>query len=253
MQRVAELVKQRLRIRPGDQDDLAWCAFEEVAVVRNQGGDHLRKAFLGAIAAHPGPGPFTRPGVRIEVKQPHLATRRVVDPPHANIRVVDRHVRCRGKRQTEQFPGRPEHPLPQLIELQVRFQFVFIQVEFCFAHFLGVITVVPRFDPDARAFRVGQCLHVRHFLAHPRHRRGPHRFEQFHRPVRGSGHGVFEAPVRVGLVAEQLGPFGAQGQDFADHRFVIARARMIPAADEVAPDLLAQVAPRRVGEKRFHA
>ena len=57
----------------------------------------------------------------------------------------------------------------------------------------------------------------------------------------------------VGGVAEQRGPLGAERQDLGDERLGVALVAVVAAGDEVAPDLLAQVAARRVGEERLDA
>ena len=253
MERVAELVEERDGVVPRDEDRLAGRALHEVCVVGDDGGDRALEALLVAVGVHPGPGVLACPRVGVEIPEPHQRAGRVGDLEHAHVRVVDGDAVDRGEGEAEQLPGHPEHPLAQLLELEVGLHLVLVEVVLCLAHLLGVIAVIPGLDLDLRALLVRDRLHVGDFLADAGHRRLPHRLHQLQGPLRGAGHRVLQPPVGVGPVAEQLRPLGAQLQDLRDDRVVVVGVAVVAAAVEGAPDLLAQVAAVGVGEERLHA
>ena len=191
--------------------------------------------------------------IRIEVPQPHELARGIVHTPNAHIGVVHGHG-ARGEfreAHAEQFARHVEHALPKLLELQIGFQFVGVEVVLRLADFLRVVAIVPGLDADPGALRVGEFLHVGDLFANPQHGRLPHGFHEFHGPFRRSCHRVLETPVRVCRVAQQASPLGAQLQDLADQRVVISRVAVVAAVDESAPDFLAQLTARGVGEEGF--
>jgi len=163
-----------------------------------------------------------------------------------------RHVADLGEGEAVQLAGGPVHGLAHLLQLQVRFHLVLVEVVFGQAHFLKVVAVVPRLDGDPGALGVGDLLHHRHFLMHAGHGRLPDAQHQVHRLVRGAGHLVGRDPVGVGRVAEQAGALGAQLEDLGDDGVVVVRVAVVAAHDPHPPALLAQGAIAGIGDERLH-
>ena len=255
MQRVPELVEERPRVVPADEDGLAGFALHEVGVVGNDHRHVVVEVPLAPVLVHPRAGSLSGASVRVEVPEANVLSRRVRDPKDADVRVVDgdRAVRQRRKAQAEELPRNPEHALPQLLQLQVRLHVVLVQIVLRLADPLRIEAVVPGRDADARSLAVGDGLHVGDFLVHARHRRLPHRFHQPDRALRRLGHRVLQPPVRVRRIAEKLGALCAELEDLRDGGVVVARAAVVAAHDEHPPHLLAQVAAGRQGQERIDA
>ncbi len=170
-----------------------------------------------------------------------------------DVGMVDGHALDGREAEAEELARHPEHPLPQLVELQVGLHRVLVEVVLRLADLLGVVAIVPRGDPDPGALLVGDRLHVGDLLVDAGHRRRPDRLQERHGPGRGLRHRVLEPPVGVGLVAEQLRPLGAQGQDLGDDGVVVLRVAVVATVHEGTPGLLPQVAPARVGQEGLDA
>ncbi len=257
---MAELVEEGGRVLPADQQRLAGRPLHEVRVVGHDRRDHSVKAFLRAVLVHPRARLLVLAGVRIEVPEPDVLALAVLDLEHADIGMGDRYGAGGNRREVEveQLPGDPEHPFAQLLELQVRFHLVGVEVVLGGADLLGVEAVVPRLDLDFRravrgALLVGDRLHVGDLLVDSRDRRRPDRLHQPHRVLGRLRHRVLEAPVGMRRVAEQLGPRRTQLQDLRDQLVVVVRVAVVAATHERAPGLLAQVAAGRVLEEGLDA
>ena len=175
----------------------------------------------------------------------------VGDRPDGDIGVINGHRAGRQglEAQTEQFLRHEEHAFTELVELQVGFELVGVEVVLGLADLLRIEPVVPGLDGDLVALGVRDTLHVGDLFTHPRGGGFPDRFHQFHGPLRGSRHGVLEPPVSMRRVPEQARPLGAELQDLADDRIVVARIAVVAATHELAPHLFAQVATGGVGEE----
>ena len=91
MQRVAELVKERPGIVPGDQHGLARRALDEVRVVRADDGLLAVQSLVAAVHGGPGPRALARARKRIEVPQTDvLAGLLIRHLPDGDIGVEDR-------------------------------------------------------------------------------------------------------------------------------------------------------------------
>ena len=169
------------------------------------------------------------------------------DSPGAElIRAIRKIARCQQRLVTigieiEKLTGDPEHCLAHLIELQVRFDLVLVQVELCLPHFLHIKAIIPGLDLDLCTFIVGKRLHVGDFLLNATHRRGPDLFHQFHRVFRRLSHRVLEAPMRMRRISEQLCTFVTKLHDLRDHLIVISRISVISAVDEHSISFFAKV------------
>jgi hypothetical protein len=253
VQRVAELVEERVRVVPRDQDRLPRLPLHEVRVVGDDGRDVAVEALLVAVGVHPGAGLLARTRVGVEIPQAHLLAGRVGDLVDAHVRLVDGDAVDGAEAEAEELARHPEHPRAQLLELQVRLDLVLVEVVLRLADLLRVVAVVPGLDLDLRTLLVRHRLHVGDLLADAGDGGLPHRLHQLHRPLRRAGHRVLEPPVGVSLEAEEFRPLGPQLEDLGDDRVVVLGVAVVAAAVVGAPDLLAQVAPVRVGEERLHA
>ena len=251
MQRVTELVEQRHSIVPTDEHRLAGLALHEVGIVGDEGGDLAVEALLFAIGVHPRAGLLADAGVGVEVPEADMLAREVADRPDRDIGVVDRYgARCeRLEDEAEELLRHEEHAFTELVELQIGLELVGVEVVLGLADLLRIEPVVPGLEGELDALGVGDTLHVGDLLTHPRNGGLPDRLHQRHGAFRGASHGVLETPVRMRRVAEQSRTLGAQLQDLADDRVVVARIAVVAAAHELAPDLLAQVATGGVGEE----
>ena len=257
MQGVAELVKQRGGVGPGNEYGLAGLALHEVRVVRHDGRHGLTvHALLVAVGIHPGPRVFAGAGVRVEVPEAHLlAGGFVVHLPHLHIRMVHGYIGHGHEGEIEQLAGYPEHSLAHLIELQILFHLVLVEVVAGLAHLLGVVAVVPglKFEVGGSTLLFGQGQHVGHFLVHAGHGGFPHLLHQLHSGFGRFGHGVVEAQVGVSGVAQQLGALGPQLQNLGNDGVVVVCAAVVAPVREHPPGLLAQLALVRIGQERVDA
>ena len=255
MQRVAEFVEERRGVGPADERRLARLALHEVRVVRDDGLHLAVEALLVAVRVHPRARALALARVRVEVPQAHEPALLVGDLPDLHVRVIhgDRAFLDRREGEAEQLLRHVEHAVAQVVELHVRRDLGLVEVVLVLADFFRVKAVVPRLDLDARAFLVGDGLHVRDFLVDPRRRRRPHGRHERHGAIRVLGHRVLEPPVRVRLVAEELRPLAAQCEDLRDRRVVVRRAAAVAAVHEHAPDLFTQRAVSGVREERLDA
>ena len=239
---MAELVKHGGRVVPRDQHRFSRFAFHEVGVVGHDRHDLGPELFLRAVLVHPGAGALAGACVGIEVEQPD-ALAVAPDLVDAHVGVINRRIVDLDEAQVIERTRHPEHGLAHLFELQILADLGLIEIVFRIAHFLRVIAVVPRFDLDPGTLAVGERLHVGDFFAYAHDRRLPHLHHQSHRGVWRFGHVVGQDPVRVAGKAQELGAFGAQLQDFGNHRLVVVSARVITPHRPHAPALFAQVAP----------
>ncbi len=253
VQGVAELVEHGHRVVPGDQHRLARRRLHEVGVVGDDDRHRAIQLLLRAVVAHPGAGVLALAGVGIEVPVADVLALAALDLIDRHVGVVDRQAVHLGEGEAVHLAGAPEHGAADVVELQVRLHLVHVDVVLRLAHLLGVVAIVPRRDLDAGMLLVGDGLHVGHLLVHARDRRRPHPQHQAHGRVGGLGHLVLELPGGVVGEAHQLGLLGPQRQDARDDGLgVVVGVLVVAAGVEGAPDLLAQVAPVRIGQERVH-
>ena len=253
MERVAELVEERARVVPADEDRLSVLALHEVRVVADDRGDRALEPLLGAIGVHPRAGALAGTRVGIEVPEADvLAARLVLHLPDADVGVVDLDAGDGREGEAEELTGDPEHPLAELLELEVLLHLALVEVVLRLADLLRVEAVVPRRDLALRAALVRERLHVGDLLAHARDRWRPDLLHQRHRALGRLRHRVLEAPVGVRRVAEELRALGAELEDLGDDLLVVAGVVVVAAVDVALPHLLAEIVARRVGEERLH-
>ncbi len=250
VERVSEFVEQRARVVPADEHRFAGLALHEVRVVRDDRRDVAAEPALVPVLVHPRARFFAWTRIGIEIPEPDVpAARLVFHFPDAHVGLVHLDVIDRRERETEELAGDPEHGLAQFLETEVRLHVVLIESVLRLADFLGVIPIVPRRDRALLAFFVRDGLHIGDLLANARHRRSPHRLHEGHRLLGRLRHAVFDAPVRVRLVSEELGAFGAELQDLGDDLTVVVGVAVVAAAHEVVPDFFAQVVAVRIREE----
>ena len=148
--------------------------FHEVGVVGDDRRDVAREALLRSVVVHPGARTSCRAGHR------DRSTRGRRAGPLAAPRIHGRRAgrpadRSTGRTRSRRAGRRPRTCLAQLVELQIRFHLVFIEVVLRLAHLLGVVAIVPGLDLRCRgASTSARRLHVGHFLV----RRAPWRRAQ---------------------------------------------------------------------------
>ena len=141
--------------------------------------------------------------------------------------------------------GRGHHGL----ELEVGLEFGVVQCIARLAHLLGVVAPVPGGNGDAVTPCIGHGLQGIAFGQGLGARRGPDPLEQFgHRGGRAR-HAVDQRVVGKVRVPVQPRQLGAQLQDRAHHRVVVASRLELTAARPGVERPLAQVAPFAVGEE----
>ena len=255
MQRVAELVEHRHGVVPRDEDGLAGLGLHEVGVVRHDRVDRTVEPLLRPVGVHPRARVLARARVGVEVPEADVLAALVLHLVDGDVLLVDgdrgrgRHL---GEREAVELPRRPEHPLPELVELEVELHLVHVEVVLRLADLLGVVAVVPRSDLELRVLLVRDGLHVVDLLVYARDGGGPDLHHQAHRLLGRLGHRVVEAPVGVRREAEELGALCPQAEDLGDALAVVVRVLVVAAAVVRPPDLLAQVAPVRVGQEGVH-
>src|SRR5215213_6729303 len=84
--------------------------------------------------------------------------------PNGHVGVKDRYIGYWGKREAEYLSRDEEHGVPDLVELEIRLDFVLIKIESRLANLLHVEAVIPRLDRDLCSRFVSKSLHIRHFF-----------------------------------------------------------------------------------------
>src|SRR5690349_19099376 len=99
MEGVTELVEQRVRVAPRDQNRLPGGSLHEVRIVRNNRRNRAFERLLGAVLAHPGAGSLTWACIRVEVPEADTHA-----PPGD---LVDRDIRMVHRDVADSFEGEP--------------------------------------------------------------------------------------------------------------------------------------------------
>ena len=235
---MAKLMEVCLSVIPGNQRWLTFRSFHKVRVVRRQNVFVTIKGSVSAIGSCPGAGAFTLTSERIQIPQTNQFTGILIGHfPYFHIRMEYRYRarRNRFKVKVEQASGDIKHGFAQFIQLQVLFHLIGIEVVFRETNFFGVKTIIPGFNFDVRTFGIGNGLHVGYFFLNPGECRWPHFHHQCHGIFRVLRHAVFETPLSVVIVTEQLNAFMAQGKNLFDDVVVIKLVAVITAVVIGAP------------------
>ena len=174
------------------------------------------------------------------------------DFPDLNVWVESSNVVELAILESVQFARRPHHAFDQFAHLHVRLHFIEVQIVLFLTHFLGIVTVVPRFDRDPGVFTISNRLHVGDLLFDAGDCFWPDFHHQFHRHFRLLGHSWFKLTVSVSFVAQQLRPFRTQLQDRRNNLVVVVFISVVTPVVVVAPDLFAQLAVVRICQERIH-
>jgi hypothetical protein len=173
---------------------------------------------------------WTREKVDVEERQ-WLAVG-IEDVEHAHVRLVDRDVVPLLERDPIQLRGGEEDAVLQdVIDLEVRPDLAFIEIEFVLAHLLGVELPVVRLKGEAALLLVDQLLHPRRLGACFRGRRGDHVGHQLDGVPRRFRHLIVEVVVGVARVAEELGALRAELGQAGDDGLGVVVAAVIAAGD----------------------
>src|SRR5690625_766078 len=209
-------MEERSRVVPRDQGDLPRCALDEVLIVRDDRRDLAIEPLLAPGGGHPGARPLTRPCEGIEEEEPDMVTRRLVGHlPDPDIGMVDGHILGGSELEIEELARDPEHPLSELLELEVGLHLVLVELVPLAPDLLGVVEVVPGLDRDLLAPRclglsIGYRLHIGDLLADSLDRWTPDRFEELHGILGRLRHRRLEPPMRMGLITEELRALSSQ-------------------------------------------
>ena len=78
----------------------------------------------------------------------------------------------------------------------------------------------------------------------------PYGLHQLHRSLGRFSHRIFETPVSVGFVSEQVRTLGPELKYLCDDAVVVVVVLVVTTIDEHLPDLLSKIAARGIGEER---
>ncbi len=253
MQRVAELVEQRLGVVEGEQRRLAGGRLVEVHHVDDQRPDVALELLLVADRRHPGAAVLGGAREIIAEEQPHVAAVLAAHLPDPHVVVPDRNAGERREGQAEQPVRGVEGGLDDAVELQVGLDRGLVDVVARLAQLLRVGAPVPGREREVLAFLLHQLLHGVAVGERAPARRGPDPVEQAAHGLRRLRHRVVEPVLREGLVAQQPRALGAQRHHLGDDRLVVGFAAAVAARDPGAERLLAQVAARGKLQERLDA
>ena len=167
--------------------------------------------------------------------------------------MVDRHVGARLEAQPEQALRAIESRGDDAPQFEVRLDLVVVDGITLAADLLGPEAPVPGFDLSRRFTLCGPHFEQGLALALDSGQRPrPDLGQQALHRASAAGHGVGQRVVGVAGMALQACLLLAQAQDVAHGLAVVVLAGVFAATDPGSPDLLAQIAPLREGQKRNH-
>ncbi len=167
--------------------------------------------------------------------------------PNRNIRVKDRNVLYRRKGEIEELAGNEKHCIPDLVELQILFHLVGVQVITLFSDLFHVVAIIPWFDRYFCAFFICQSLHIADLFFYTFDGGCPYCFQELHCTFGRFGHRIFKPPMGMRLIAEHFCPLSTKLEDFGDRRVVIGRTAAVATINEHLPDLFPKVSTLRIG------
>ena len=235
---VAELVEQGLGVVERDQDRLAAFGLDEIVVVRAEGVLLAVKGRMRPVGRHPGPGALAGAGIVVGVVQADRPAG-VLDLIDGDVRMEDRHG-ARGQffeGEAVQATRHLERAGAHVVELEIGFQLILVEVVLLLPDLLRIVEVVPRLDVVT-----GDRAHVGDLFRHPRLGGGPDAVHQIHGRARGLRHRVLHPPFGVVAEAQQTGAVLTQLHDLGDGRIGVVAVAVVAAVDEFAPDHFAQAA-----------
>ena len=249
VQRVAELVEEGLHLVKGQQRGLRLGGLREVHHQRHQRAglfavDHLRTAVLG----HPGARVLRGAGEEVEVEHRQEVALLVGHVVGRHVGVVDLDLLVGRKVEPVELVGQQEDTLLHVLELEVGLHHLVAQGILLVLVLLAVVGPVPRHQLTLEPLRGGIGVQCGVVLVGVGLRGLQQLVEEGVDRLRIPGHALLEHVVGIGLVAEQVGDFQTQVGNLLQHLAVVEltaeRTRIVGA-----PELLLQLAVRRVGEE----
>ena len=223
MQRVPELVEQRVHLVEGEQRRLAVRRPRHVEVVDHD-GPGVEQPRLPDERAHPRAAALALPGEEVAEVEPDRGAVAVADLPDPDVGVVAGQVRARGETEAvEQFGGVEDAVDQDPVQLEVRPQRRGVDGVALGPDLLGVERPVPRRELDAvAAGGLGEHCRLRLGVGHRRRDHG-----RQHRVDRrgGARGGVGQHEVGVGVEAQQSRALGPQPRDPHRDRAVVVLPR----------------------------
>ena len=166
VQRMTEFMQEGVHFGEGEQ-----CRFVFRRLGKVHGYGHMRTAVailvlpLFLVTGHPGTRTLAGTRMEIGIEYCQETAVLVVYFIRLHIRMIDRNVRVFLKGDAIQTGSQSEYPLNHVLQFEVRTQFLFVQVEFLFFQFFGIVGPVPRHQFEVFPFQFpGQLLYFFHFL-----------------------------------------------------------------------------------------
>ena len=158
---------------------------------------------MRAITGCPSAGALSGTGKGVKIPEADiLAGCLICDLPNVYVRVKDGDgpLGDGGEVIIKELACHINHGVGELIELEILFYLIAIEVIPVLANFLCVIAIIPRRDGDASAFCVGDGLHVRDFLRDSSDGGWPDSFHKLKGAFWGACHAVRETPLGIIII-----------------------------------------------------
>ena len=243
MQRVSELVKQRLGIFERQQDGLAVRGTRKIQDIDDERTDIAAQLLLLAQARHPGTAVLGAAREIIAEEQSAMLAGGVAHLPDPHVLVPDWDAVSAFEGEPEQAVRRVEGGLDDALELKVWLDRGLLDVAADLAQLFRVIAPVPGRQGEVVSFLLHQRLQRVAIGKRMAMRGGPHAIEQCAHRLRRLGHGVVEPVMSKRGIAEQTRALDAQSQHLGDDRLVVGCAAAIAPRHPGLESFLAQVAP----------
>ena len=254
MQRMAEFVKERLRLVERQQRRRAAHRPREVADDRHHGRHAPPFGVVGLLHVVAAPRTLALALAREEIEIEHAEVR-LVGIEHLvgrHVGMIDRHDDG-PEGNAVQPVGQEEDTAPDVLQREVGTQHRLVERILLAAELLGVVPPVPRGELPFGHILAEQLLQLAQLALRPFQRRSPDAFEQLIDRVGRTGHLVVHDIGRIGRVAQQVRLLRAQADEVVDQLFVVVLVAVISAVQVGLVDPLAQPPVGRVGKERDEA
>jgi hypothetical protein len=251
---VAELVEERGGVVVGEEGGQAGRGLVEVEVVDDDGGDVAREALLVAEGVHPGAAALGGAGVVVAIEDADVGAVAIEGLPGADVGMVDGEAGAFDESEAEELVGDPEGRFDHVVEREVGLELLFVEVVFGEADLFGVVAPVPGFEGrGVDAFGCEGGGEFGGFALGGGEGGLPELVEQGAGGGGGFRHGIGEGVGGVVGVAEELGAFAAELDDFGDQGFVVVLVVVVAAGGPGFKGGAAQVAAGAELEEGFDA
>ncbi len=163
-----------------------------------------------------------------------------------------RHITKLGKRQPEQSPGHVKCRLDHVLQLQIRFDHGFIQIELPFPQLGRVVAPVRGFQRLVVTFgNSNLCKHCR-VVCSAGFRCRPYLAQQVLYRFRALGHGAVKLQFRETLITQKACFLVPQFQGFRHSLGIVTIATVLTTGGPGIKGKLTQIRPRRGDQERFN-